>query len=149
MTPMSPNATSPAPPEQGGPRTQFTDLLRSRREELGEGLGKFEARAVDPETGQRVKRGRIYRLEGREGGGITPPDFWELRALAVACRLPIERLQDAAGAQFHGVDPLRAGSGTGEAVAYVRKLDSLPADQRERLLHLIDTLVPPHPSDEQ
>ena len=65
--------------------------------------------------------------------------------LAAAYRLAIERLQDAAGAQFHGVDPLR--SGTGEAVAYVRKLDSLPTEQRERLLRLIDTLVPPQTGD--
>ncbi|MGW0942943.1 hypothetical protein ACWD4O_10375 [Streptomyces sp. NPDC002623] len=142
---MAPIDTSSATPEQSGPRTQFTDLLRGRRAELGEGLNKVASKAVDPDTGKVVKRGRIYRLEGNEEGGITPPDFWELRALAVAYRLSIERLQDAAGQQFHGVDPLR--SGTSEAVAYVHKLDSLPPDQRERLLHLIDTLVPPRPGE--
>ncbi|MER6956046.1 hypothetical protein [Streptomyces sp. NPDC000618] len=138
---MAPIDNSSATPEQSDSRRQFTDLLRERRAELGEGLSRVAMKAVDPDTGKSVKRGRIYRLEGNEEGGITPPDFWELQALAVAYRLPLERLQDAAGQQFHGVDPLRSGSS--EAVAYVHKLDSLPPDQRERLMHLIDTLVPP------
>jgi hypothetical protein len=147
MSPMAPHETSSTTPEQSEIRTQFTDLLKNRREELGIGLSKAAERSVDPETGKAVKRGRIYRLEGNEEGGITPPDFWELRGLAVGFQLPIERLQDAAGSQFHGRDPLRSGSG--EAAAYVRKLDSLPPDQRERLLRLIDTLAPPHSSDQE
>lgn len=147
MSPMAPHETSSTSPEQSEPRTQFTDLLKSRREELGIGLSKAAERSVDPDTGKQVKRGRIYRLEGNEEGGITPPDFWELRGLAVGFQLPVERLQDAAGSQFHGRDPLRSGSG--EAVAYVRKLDSLPPEQRERLLRLIDTLVPPHSNDQE
>lgn len=141
MRPMAPNASSSTNPEQSDARTQFTDLLRDRRQELGISLQTAADRSIDPVTGKSVKRGRIYRLEGGEDGGITPPDFWELRALRAAYQLPIERLQDAAGAQFHGVDALRSASG--EAVAYVQKLDALPAEQRENLLRLIDTLVPP------
>lgn len=140
MTSMA--ATDRNPGEMvSGPerRTHLADLIRTRRAELGESLDTFAARAIDPVSGVQVKRGWIYRLE--QGEKVTPPVYEELAALAEAARLPIERLQDAAGAQFHGVDPLR--SGTGEAVAYVRKLDSLPSDQRERLLSLIDSLVPP------
>lgn len=103
------------------------------------GLDAFASRAVDPVTGTQVKRGWIYRLES--GEPVIPPQFEELRALASACHLPVEALQDAAGSQFFGVDPLRSGSS--EAAAYVHKLDQIPADQRERLLRLIDTLVPP------
>lgn len=128
-------------------RTQLADLVRSRRAALKESLDTFAAKAVDPVSGVRVTRGWIYRLE--TGEKVTPPVYEELCALAAAAQLPIERLQDAAGAQFHGVDPLRAGSGTGEAVAYVRKLDTLPPDQRERLLRLIDSLVPPSTGDGQ
>ncbi|MFJ8109950.1 hypothetical protein [Streptomyces sp. NPDC096132] len=141
---MSPMAATDEPPRDTAPspeqRTQLSDLIRERRAELGDSLDTFANRAVDPASGVRVTRGWIYRLEKRER--VTPPVYEELCALAEAARLPVERLQDAAGQQFHGVDPLR--SGTGEAVAYVRKLDSLPADQRDRLLSLIDTLVPPH-----
>ncbi|MFI8988626.1 hypothetical protein ACIG63_27060 [Streptomyces antimycoticus] len=120
-------------------RRQFADLIRDRRAELREGLTAFAAKAVDPVTGTKVTRGWIYRLE--TGEPVTPPAVEELRALAAAARLPLESLQDAAGAQFHGRDPLVSGSG--ESTAYVRKLDRLPADQRRRLLDLIDSLVPP------
>ncbi|WP_327724339.1 helix-turn-helix transcriptional regulator [Streptomyces europaeiscabiei] len=120
-------------------RTDLADLIRARRAELGKSLDKFAADAVDPISNERVTRGWIYRLE--TGEPVTPPVFEELRALARAAEYPVERLQDAAGAQFHGVDPLRSGSS--EARAYVHKLDRLPADQRDRLLQLIDTLVPP------
>ncbi|MEU5077065.1 hypothetical protein AB0G76_36780 [Streptomyces asoensis] len=134
----------------GGPagsperRTQLSDLLKKRRAELGESLDVIAPKAVDPTSGTRVPRGKLYRLERADK--VTPPVYEELAALAAAYRLPVEAMQDAAGAQFHGVDPLR--SGTGEAVAYVRKLDSLPAEQRERLLRLIDTLVPPQTGDD-
>lgn len=120
-------------------RTQFADLVRRRRAELNEGLDKFAKRAVDPRSGTRVTRGWIYRLES--GQPVTPPQVEELRALAAAARLPLEALQDAAAEQFFGVDPLVSGSG--EAKAYVHKLDRIPPEQRERLLLLIDTLVPP------
>jgi transcriptional regulator with XRE-family HTH domain len=123
-------------PEQ---RTHLADLIRSRRAELNVGLKAFAEKAVDPVTGARVTRGWVYRLE--QGEPVTPPVFEELCALAAACDLPVETLQDAAGSQFHGVDPLVSGST--EAKAYVHKLDRLPADQRDRLLRLIDTLVPP------
>ncbi|MFJ1653661.1 hypothetical protein ACIOC2_20185 [Streptomyces sp. NPDC088337] len=130
-------------PEQR--RTQFADLIRSRRAELGESLDAFAARAVDPITGERVKRGVINRLE--TGQPVTPPTFPELRAWAEAARLPVEALQDAAGSQFHGVDPLKSGSN--ESKAYVRKLDRIPPEQRERLLQLIDSLVPPEDETER
>ncbi|WP_307627483.1 hypothetical protein [Streptomyces turgidiscabies] len=136
-----PRETPPSPER----RTHLSDLIRERRKELGESLDTFAPKAVDPVSGERVTRGWIYRLE--KGEKVTPPEYEELCALAAASRLPLERLQDAAGQQFHGVDPLR--SGTGEATAYVRKLDSLPADQRERLLRLIDTLVPPQSGEER
>ncbi|MET9734324.1 helix-turn-helix transcriptional regulator [Streptomyces sp. NPDC006458] len=129
-------ADRPSTPER---RSQFADLIRRRRAELNVGLDAFAKRAIDPVSGKKVTRGWIYRLE--TGEPVTPPELPELMALAAACDLPLEALQDAAGQQFHGVDPLVSGST--EAKAYVHKLDRLPADQRERLLRLIDTLVPP------
>lgn len=140
MTPMAPNDPQPREaarnPEQ---RTQLADLIRARRKELNVGLKAFAERAIDPTSGVQITRGWVYRLE--QGEPVTPPVYEELVALAAACELPVETLQDAAGSQFHGVDPLVSGSS--EAKAYVHKLDQLPPDQRERLLRLIDTLVPP------
>jgi hypothetical protein len=123
-------------PERTGP---FRDLIRRRRAELNESLDTFAAKATDPVSGERVTRGWIHRLE--TGLPVNAPQAEQLRALAVACELPLEQLQDEAGREFHGVDPLVSGSS--EAKAYVRKLDQLPDDQRRRLLQLIDTLVPP------
>ncbi|MFF9582456.1 helix-turn-helix domain-containing protein [Streptomyces achromogenes] len=123
-------------PEQ---RSHLADLIRRRRAELNMGLKAFAERAVDLDTGTRVTRGWIYRLE--QGEPVTPPVYEELVALAAACEYPVEVLQDAAGSQFHGVDPLVSGSS--EAKAYVHKLDQLPPDQRQQLLRLIDTLAPP------
>lgn len=126
-------------------RTQFADLIRNRRKQLGDSLDVFAEKAVDPRTGTRVTRGWIYRLE--TGEKVTPPEFEELCALEAASRLPIETLQDAAGSQFHGRDPLVTGSPV--SVAYVRKLDQMPTEQRDRLLAFIDTLVPPPESEDQ
>lgn len=143
MHPMAAMDDKTREPEQR--RTQFADLIRRRRAELNEGLDKFAAKAVDPVSGTRVTRGWIYRLE--TGEPVTPPVFEEIRALATAARLPVEALQDAAGSQFHGVDPLMSGSS--EAKAYVHKLDRIPREQRDRLLQLIDSLMPPEDEPEQ
>jgi len=132
-------ASTGMPTQDPERRRQFADLIRRRRTELNEGLDTFAMKAVDPVSGVQVKRGWIYRLE--TGQPVTPPVYEELCALAAACQLPVETLQDAAGSQFFGVDPLISGST--EAKAYVHKLDQLPTDQRDRLLRLIDTLVPP------
>lgn len=143
MSPMAPNDEQTRDHTQEPERRrQFADLVRRRRSELNESLDVFARKAVDPVSGKKVTRGWIYRLE--TGEPVTPPEVEELRALREACEVPLEQLQDAAGQQFHGVDPLVSGST--EAKAYVHKLDSLPAEQRERLLRLIDTLVPPNES---
>lgn len=142
MTPMPASEDTTGDPEQ---RSQFADLIRNRRKQLAEGLDAFAQKAVDPVSGVRVTRGWIYRLE--TGEKVTPPQFEELRALAAAAGLPVEALQDAAGSQFHGRDPLVTGSPV--SVAYVRKLDSLPPDQRDRLLAFIDTLVPPSEGEDE
>ncbi|MGR3870945.1 helix-turn-helix domain-containing protein [Streptomyces graminifolii] len=139
---MAAKEEKPGDPER---RTQFADLIRNRRKQLGLGLDAFAQGAIDPISGTRVTRGWIYRLE--TGEKVTPPEFEELRALAAAADLPVEALQDAAGSQFHGRDPLVTGSPV--SVAYVRKLDSLPAEQRDRLLAFIDSLVPPVEGEDQ
>ncbi|MFJ2162400.1 helix-turn-helix domain-containing protein [Streptomyces sp. NPDC087856] len=139
---MAAKEETPGDPER---RTQFADLIRNRRKQLGLGLDAFAQKAIDPVSGTRVTRGWIYRLE--TGEKVTPPEFEELRALAAAAELPVEALQDAAGSQFHGRDPLVTGSPV--SVAYVRKLDRMPPEQRDRLLAFIDTLVPPGEGEDQ
>ncbi|MEU8717523.1 hypothetical protein [Streptomyces sp. NPDC048663] len=145
MSAMAATDGNPGETVSGPERAQLADLIRERRAELRESLDVFARKAVDPATGTRVTRGWIYRLEKNEN--VTAPTYEELCALGASAGLPVERLQDAAAAQFFNLDTLH--SGTGEAVAYVRKLDQLPADQRARLLSLIDSLVPPQTGDDQ
>lgn len=119
--------------------TEFADLIRSRRAELGLSLAEFQERSVDPRTGVQVKSGWVYRLE--TGESVIPPRTAQLRALAAATALPLGQLQDAASAQFFGIE--RVWSESGEASALVRRAGELTQDQREQLLRLIDAFAPP------
>lgn len=137
---MSPMAAKDAPPPTGREnRTQFADLVRQRRAALGLSLKEFAKRAVDPVTGEpAVTYSWVHRLE--TGEPVTPPQLPELRGLARAAEVELEAMQDAAGAQFHGVDPVW--SETGEAKAYVRRLEAMTPEQREQLLRFLDAIVP-------
>ncbi|WP_327703602.1 helix-turn-helix domain-containing protein [Streptomyces decoyicus] len=129
--------------EQGAPPTAHRDhlaaLIRRRRRELGLSLLQFQERAVDPETGVQVKYGWVNRLE--TGEQVIPPRLPQLRALAAAADVPLGVVQDAAGAEFFGIDSVWSESG--EARAFIERAERLNADQREQILRLIDTIVPP------
>lgn len=134
MTPMPAQDTPPADDQ----RTQFRDLIKELRRQTGLSLVRFAEKAVDPVTGTAVKYGWIHRLES--GESVKPPQLPELRALAEAAGCDLEILQDAAGQQFHGVDPVYSASG--EARAFVRKTERLTPKQREQLQAFLDTIVP-------
>lgn len=119
--------------------TEFADLIRDRRAALGLSLAQFQERSVDPVTGVQVKSGWTHRLE--TGESVIPPRRAQLRALAAATDLPLGTLQDAAGAQFFGIE--RVWDESGEASALVRRTGRLTQDQREQLLRLIDAFAPP------
>lgn len=137
---MSPMAAQDARvSDQDERRTQLADLIRARRLELGLGLERFAARAVDPESGTEVKSGWINRLE--QGESVKAPKYEELVALAAACEYPVGRLQDAAGQQFFGVDPVWSTSG--DAKAFVERVERYSPRQREQLRRLMDALELP------
>lgn len=118
-------------------RTQFADLVKTRREELGLSLAALSDAAIDPETNTRVTSAWIHRLE--TGKPVVPPDYHQLRAFAAGLRLPLAALQAAAGAQFFGLDTLY--SANGYARALVERLDEMNEDQQRRLLALIDSFM--------
>ncbi|MFJ4712681.1 helix-turn-helix domain-containing protein [Streptomyces sp. NPDC088785] len=127
------------PPTEREDRTQFADLVRQRRAALGLSFKEFAKRAVDPESGEQVTSySWVHRLES--GEPVTPPQLPELRGLARAAEVPLETMQDAAGQQFHGVDP--AWSESGEAKAYVRRLERMTPAQREQLMRFLDSVAP-------
>lgn len=84
-------------------RTQFTDLVRTRRAELGYSLRELEARTVDDSGEAQVKFGWLSKLE--RGETVLAPKEGALRLLASALNLPERIVQAAAAAQFLGFDP--------------------------------------------
>ncbi len=131
---MAAEQESPAPT-----RTQLADLVRVRKREMGLSYERLAARAVDPDTGEVVKPSWLHRLATDQP--VIPPQLPQLRALAVALEVPIGRVQDAAGAQFFGIDTVWAASG--DARALVERADRMTAGQRDQLMRLLDTFAPP------
>lgn len=87
-------------------RTDLSDLLRSRKEELGISYRDLEDACVDPkepERGSLWKRGTLQNLMN-DVPGVKAPTLPQLRALAAGFRLSLGRIQEAAGGQFFGID---------------------------------------------
>lgn len=85
------------------PRTDFTDLLRQRRRELGLSLRKMEALCLDPESGEQAKFGWLSKVE--RGQSVDTPKQDLIKALSIGYRLPEDVLKAAAAKQFLGYDP--------------------------------------------
>lgn len=89
-------------------RTDFSDLVRERRAELGISLRDLEARSIDPkpEEGkepERAKFGWIAKVE--KNLPIDIPTAGLCRALAEGLQLPPRLVSAAAAAQYLQVDP--------------------------------------------
>ncbi|MBT2508875.1 helix-turn-helix domain-containing protein [Streptomyces sp. ISL-98] len=120
-------------------RTQLTDLVRERKAALGLSYERLAKRCVDPETGEMpVKSSWLHRLV--TGLPVISPDLSQLQALAAGLDVPLGRIQDAAGAQFFGIDVVPARSG--EVRALVERADRMSPEQLEQLLRLLDTFTP-------
>lgn len=85
-------------------RTDFTDLLKARRAELGYSLREMETRSIDPDTRTQAKFGWLSKVEN--GKPIDAPKEELLKALAAGYELPVKVLQVAASRQFFGYDPV-------------------------------------------
>ncbi|MFJ3536993.1 XRE family transcriptional regulator [Streptomyces sp. NPDC090109] len=119
-------------------RTQLRDLVRERKEAIGLGYERLAARCVDPETGvQTVKYSWLHRLA--TGKPVEAPDLGQLRGLAAGLEVPLRVMQEAAGAEFFGIDTVWSASG--EARALVERADRMTPEQRAQLLRLIETLT--------
>ncbi|WP_435279268.1 helix-turn-helix domain-containing protein [Streptomyces sp. 1222.5] len=80
-------------------RTDFADLVRQRRAELGLSVRTLAEQSVDPETGERpFKFGWVSKLE--RGGSTDAPSASILRALSAGLSVPLRVLQEAAAAQY-------------------------------------------------
>ncbi|WP_233534360.1 helix-turn-helix domain-containing protein [Streptomyces murinus] len=79
-------------------RTDFADLVRQRRAELGISVRKLADQSIDPDTGTQAKFGWISKVE--RGQSTDAPSAATLRALAVGLAVPLRVLQEAAAAQY-------------------------------------------------
>lgn len=84
-------------------RTDFTDLLKARRAELGKSLRDMEKLCIDPDSGEQAKFGWLSKVE--RGESVDPPKENRIKAIAVGYGLPLKELQRAAALQFFGYDP--------------------------------------------
>ncbi|MFE2383949.1 helix-turn-helix domain-containing protein [Streptomyces misionensis] len=79
-------------------RTDFADLVRQRRAELGISVRKLAEQSVDPDTGTQAKFGWISKVE--RGESTDAPSAAILRALSAGLATPLRVLQEAAAAQY-------------------------------------------------
>lgn len=118
--------------------TDLSDLLRARKEELGLSYRDLESACVDPDdpaAGSLWKRGTLENLV--KSAGVKPPTFPQLRALAAGFQLPLGQIQEAAGAQFFGIDTVWAEDA--EIRALVHDYRGMSDEDRKRVRALMQS----------
>lgn len=124
--------------DTGAPRTDLTDLVCQRKEELGISFRTLAEACVDPEdpeSGPLWKRTTLDALS--KGQRIKAPDFPELRALAAGLQVPLSRVQEAAGAQFLGIDTVW--SADGQVRALVEGFREMSPEDQAKVLALMNS----------
>ncbi|MDT7847255.1 helix-turn-helix domain-containing protein [Streptomyces justiciae] len=120
-------------------RSELSDLLRDRKGELGMSLRALADACVDPENPEAGPQYKRTTLDGlmKNVVGVQPPTLPQLRALAEAFRLPLGLIQEAAGAQFFGIDTVWAQDGKVRAIVY--QVQELDADDQDRVMALMQS----------
>lgn len=117
-------------------RTQLRDLVRERKAELGLSYDKLAERCVDPKSGeQTVKSSWLHRLVS--GLAVQPPDVPQLRGMAAGLDVPLGLVQEAAAAEFFGLDTVWSDDRAVRTLVH-RYEEMDPEDQR-RVQALIET----------
>ncbi|MFE9253915.1 hypothetical protein [Streptomyces sp. NPDC006879] len=127
-TPIRPDAG-----EAERPATLLRDIVRAAIDKPGENLRSLSARAVDPETGQKIAHNTLPKIASGEG---YRRERWIIGAVAAATGLPLETVQAAASAEWTGLDvaKLRTSKpGATVVVAYAEGTDpqDLPVLQQK------------------
>lgn len=119
-------------------RTDLSDLLRSRKEELGISIRDLVAACVDPEdraAGPLYRRTTLDNL--MKGEGVKAPTFAQLRALHEGFRLPLGLVQEAAGSQFLGIDTVW--SADRKVRTLVHEFQDLDSEDQARVMALMES----------
>lgn len=119
-------------------RTDFTDLVRDRRAELGISLRELEARAIDDQTGDQARFGWVSKVE--KGRPVDAPSPSILRALAAGLGLPLRVLQEAAAAQFLDMTtPVWSEDRTTRVLA--ARIEEMTAEERQQLADIAESFA--------
>ncbi|MER7815579.1 hypothetical protein [Streptomyces sp. NPDC096153] len=125
--------------EKGAPasteRHQLGDLVLERKESLRLSYEKLAQRCVDPKTGeQMVKSSWLHRIATRQP--VIPPELPQLQGMAAGLEVPLRRVQDAAAAQFFGMDAVYSPD---ESVrAMVHGFEDLSPEDKKKVLAMIE-----------
>ncbi len=124
-------------------RSDFTDLLKARRAELGYSLRDMEARCIDPKSGERAKFGWLSKVE--RGESIDAPKEERLKALSIGYQLPMKVLQAALFRQFYGYDPATDSSVVWSADSTTRvivaRAEEMSDEDRRQLAEIAETFA--------
>ncbi|MEU3160055.1 XRE family transcriptional regulator [Streptomyces griseoincarnatus] len=124
-------------------RSEFRDLLRRRRAELGLSLAELEARSVDAETGTQARKPWLSKVE--LGKPIDTPKVEVLRALAAGLDLPERIVKAAAAKQFLGFDPSADSSAVWSADLTTRiivaRAEEMSEEDRAQLAEIAETFA--------
>lgn len=125
-------------PKATGERSELRNIVVQRKEELGLGYQRLAARCIDPESGeQTVRSSWLHRLA--TGEAVESPSYEMLRGMAAGLEVSVGVLQDAASAQFFGVQKVFSESAQGQA--FLRDADRLTPAQREAIRALMRSLT--------
>ncbi|HZF92099.1 XRE family transcriptional regulator [Streptomyces sp.] len=122
----------------GAPRTDLSDLVRQRMQELGLSFRTLADACIDPENpedGPLWRRSTIDALS--KGQRIKAPDFPQLRALAAGLRVPIWQVQEAAGSQFLHIDTVW--SADGRVRALVEGFREMSREDQDKVMALMES----------
>lgn len=124
-------------------RSEFRDLLRQRRAELGLSLMELENRSVDPASGTRVRKPWLSKVE--LGKPIDVPKEETIKALAAGLDLPERIVKAAAAAQFLGFDPAGDSSAVWSSDLTTRiivaRAEEMTAEDRAQLAEIAETFA--------
>jgi transcriptional regulator with XRE-family HTH domain len=120
-------------------RTDFADLVRQRRAELNISVRRLAEQSVDPETGEHpFKFGWISKLE--RGESTDAPSEATLRALHVGLSLPLRVVQEAAAAQYLGMQSFIWSQDRTTRVLAAR-IEEMSDEERRQLADIAETFA--------
>lgn len=118
--------------------TEFFDLVRERRSELGISLRELASRSIDPETGEQAKHAWIGKVESGTATSIPPAPM--LRALAAGLGLPARIVQEAAAVQYWGMTSAIWSQDRSTRVLAAR-IEEMTAEERRQLAEIAETFA--------